>query len=77
MPPIYTKPSTPLLITSMLERGVRYFPKRGIVSRGNHKEWRYTYADMYHRVCRLANVLKGFGIERGDRVATFAWNNRR
>ena len=36
---------------------------------------RYTYADLYQRVKRLANVLEGLGVEPGDRVGTFSWNN--
>ena len=27
-----------------------------------------TYAELYDEVCRFANVLKGLGVERGDRV---------
>jgi len=36
---------------------------------------RYTYKDMYGRVCRLANALEGLGVERGDAVGTLAWNH--
>jgi acetyl-CoA synthetase len=30
-----------------------------------------TYRDLYHRVCRMANVLKGMGVKRGDRVTIY------
>ncbi|HYN35565.1 MAG TPA: acetate--CoA ligase, partial [Actinomycetota bacterium] len=30
-----------------------------------------TYRDLYEEVCRLANVLTDFGIEKGDRVAIY------
>ena len=30
-----------------------------------------TYADLLDEVCRFANVLKGLGVERGDRVAIY------
>ncbi len=30
-----------------------------------------TYADLLAEVCRLANVLKGLGVQRGDRVAVY------
>ncbi|HEY4896369.1 MAG TPA: long-chain fatty acid--CoA ligase [Solirubrobacteraceae bacterium] len=36
-----------------------------------------TYAEVYDRVDRLARVLGHLGIEQGDRVGTFAWNNQR
>ena len=30
-----------------------------------------TYADLLDEVCRFANVLKGLGVEQGDRVAIY------
>lgn len=77
MPPIYTRPVIPLLTKNILERAVRYFPKQEIVSRDHRGEKRYTYAEFSQRIARLANVLKSFGVERGDRVATFGWNTHR
>ncbi|NIP72519.1 MAG: long-chain fatty acid--CoA ligase, partial [Gammaproteobacteria bacterium] len=38
---------------------------------------RYTYHDLYRRSTRLMNVLRGLGVERGDRVGTFMWNDYR
>lgn len=32
---------------------------------------RFTYKDVYDRVCRLANVLKSKGVKKGDRVAIY------
>lgn len=34
-----------------------------------------TYRELGAQAARLANALTGFGIGRGDRVATFMWNN--
>ncbi len=31
----------------------------------------FTYADLYDEVCRFANVLKGLGVARGDRVTIY------
>src|ERR1700753_3210883 len=42
----------------------------GSVARASHLE----VAD---RIDRLARVLQSLGIEQGDRVASFAWNNQR
>jgi len=36
-----------------------------------------TYGEVGERVDRLARVLAGFGLEPGDRVATFGWNSQR
>jgi fatty-acyl-CoA synthase len=36
-----------------------------------------TYAEVGERVDRLARVLDGFGLQPGDRVATFGWNSQR
>ncbi len=30
-----------------------------------------TYRDLYHRVCKLANALKGHGVRKGDRVLIY------
>ncbi len=38
---------------------------------------RISHAAMAERVDRLARVLAELGIEQGDRVASFAWNNQR
>jgi len=70
--------TTPLTIAPMLERAARLFPSKEIVSRtddgGTH---RYTYADFYARVHRLAHVLEKMGVKRGDRVGTLCWNGFR
>src|SRR5262249_61083777 len=42
-----------------------------------HGLQRYTYADYTERVARLASALAGLGLEKGDRVGTFAWNSHR
>lgn len=67
----------PLLLRSMLERSKKIFPKKEVISRDYSGIHRYTYADYYKRVCRLANVLKTLGIKEGERVGTLAWNNHR
>ncbi|HEX3510911.1 MAG TPA: long-chain fatty acid--CoA ligase [Solirubrobacteraceae bacterium] len=38
---------------------------------------RSTFAEAADRVDRLARVLGRLGVEQGDRVGTFAWNNQR
>lgn len=67
----------PLLLRGMLDRANRLFPGKEVVSRDYSGIVRYTYADYYRRVCRLANVLKELGVQKGDRVGTLAWNHHR
>lgn len=31
----------------------------------------FTYEELHHEVCKFANVLKGLGVKRGDRVALY------
>ncbi len=38
---------------------------------------RTTFAEVSGRIDRLARALRELGIEQGDRVGTFAWNNQR
>ncbi len=65
----------PLTLTPLLLRAQRLFPKKEIVTKTAAGFHRYTYSDMAERVGRLANALEKLGVRRGDRVATFAWNN--
>ena len=46
-----------------------------IVFRGEDKvEWKYTFAEVYHQVARLAKSLRELGVVEGDRVAGFMPN---
>jgi fatty-acyl-CoA synthase len=38
---------------------------------------RAAHAELAERIDRLARALRELGVEQGDRVATFAWNNQR
>jgi len=62
----------PLTMRSIVERAYRFFPKKEIVTRTENGLFRYTYRDFYERVVRLGNALARLGIQKGDRVATFA-----
>ena len=67
----------PLGINNILYRVNTVYPKKELVTRDYSGMFRYTYGGMYKRACQLANVLKKFGIEPGERVASYAWNSHR
>ncbi len=66
-----------LTLTPLLDRARRLFPKKEIVTKAGPGLERFTYAQMVERVNRLAGALEKLGVKRGDRVATFSWNNTR
>ena len=72
-----TMQRTPLLIWRLLDRGAWIAPETEIVTLTASGKHRQTYADTAERAAALANGLKDLGIELGDRVATFMWNNWR
>jgi fatty-acyl-CoA synthase len=43
---------------------------------GEETVQRATHAELAERIDRLARVLRELGVEQGDRVGTFAWNNQ-
>jgi len=66
-----------LTLTPMLERAQRLFHTKEIVTKAGPGLERSTYGEMAERVGRLAHALEKMGTGRGDRVATFAFNNTR
>src|SRR5579862_1989769 len=66
----------PLTIPALLERAGTIFGNVEIVARRPDRTVaRSTWGDLYRRSRRLANVLTGLGLRRGDRVATLMWNH--
>jgi fatty-acyl-CoA synthase len=66
-----------LTLTHLLERAEKLFPNKEIVSRTSTGIFRYTYAEYGRRTRALASALQALGVQRGDRVGTFAWNQHR
>jgi fatty-acyl-CoA synthase len=68
----------PLLISSLIEHAATFHPETEIVSKlaegGTHRtRWR----EVRNRAKQVANALGALGVEKGDRVATLAWNSFR
>ena len=53
----------PLSLTHALERARKLFPGKEIITKTDSGTHRYTYAEFYERVCRLANALKDMGVK--------------
>ncbi|WP_404328311.1 long-chain fatty acid--CoA ligase [Mesobacillus maritimus] len=68
---------TQLTIDTLLVRAENYFAKKQVISKTSTGVTRYTYADFAKRTRALASVLEHLGVERGDKVGTFAWNDHR
>jgi len=68
----------PLLISSIAEHAEKFHGGREIVSvTMDNPRHRYTIGEAVGRSKQLANALEKLGLERGDRVATIAWNDYR
>ena len=68
----------PLLMSTLYNHATWQYPEQEIVSVEHDLSiHRTTYAATDRRIRGLATALAGLGIEVGDAVATFAWNNRR
>ena len=67
-----------LTITSIMEHADKNHPDVEIVSvTCDEPRHRYTYGDAFRRTRQLAHALIGYGVQPGDRIATFAWNDYR
>ncbi len=68
----------PLTITSIMQHAERAHGDQEIVSvtRDNPRH-RYSYRDAFKRTRQLANGMASWGLDRGARVATIAWNDYR
>jgi fatty-acyl-CoA synthase len=68
----------PINLAYILEHAARFHQHQQVVSRMQDGSLhRYTYAESLKRAKQLANALRAAGIEKGDRVATLAWNDYR
>src|SRR2546421_278565 len=65
----------PLTITSIMRYGTSVFGDAEVVTWTGDGTRRRTYAEAGRRAARLANALRGLGVDSDQRVGTFMWNN--
>ena len=67
----------PLTLEHVRRRLARSHPQAEVVTLTADGPLRAPFATVAERIDRLARALGKLGVEPGDRVATFAWNNQR
>lgn len=68
---------TPLLLSSFMERAEKYFPNKYVISRTHTGIKRIPYSEIGKRTRRLASALEKIGMNKGDKIGSFAWNHHR
>lgn len=72
-----TMQQTPLLMSRILGRGATLDPNEEVVTMQENGTHRQTLRTTWNRANQVAAALKQHGIQVGDRVASFMWNNYR
>ncbi|MBV7708164.1 long-chain fatty acid--CoA ligase [Nocardia nova] len=70
-----TMGNSPLSQAELLRQAVVLAPTASIATWTGAGLRYNTFSDLGRDTARLANLLTAFGVERGDRVGTFMWNN--
>src|ERR1700731_1857609 len=65
----------PLTVTALMRYGTSVYGDKEVVTAAEDGTRRQTYAATGERAARLANALRGLGIDGDQRVATLLWNN--
>lgn len=72
-----TMQNTPLLMSRILGRGAELDPEVEVVTAQATDTHRQTLKQTWDRAQQVANALKSHGIETGNRIGSFMWNNYR
>jgi len=68
----------PLTVDRILDHAKNWHPDREVVTRSVEGPIvRTTYAEIHARAKRVSDVLKGWDVRVGDRIATLGWNTGR
>ncbi|WP_407657329.1 long-chain fatty acid--CoA ligase [Jatrophihabitans endophyticus] len=66
----------PLTVSAILQHGAQVYPDSECVTWTGGGARRATFTQISDNAERLAAALTTLGVERGDRVGTFCWNNQ-
>ena len=72
-----TMQNTPLLMSRILGRGATLDPEVEVVTMVKDGTHRQTLKQTWDRANQLAHALNEMGVEVGDRIGSFMWNNYR
>lgn len=72
-----TMQQTPLLMSRLLGRGAKLDPSVEVVTLQSDGKHRTTLGQTWNRANQLAHALHAHGIQVGDRIGSFMWNNYR
>jgi acyl-CoA synthetase (AMP-forming)/AMP-acid ligase II len=70
-----TMMDVPLTVQAIMRYGTSVYADREVVTCTPSGTRRQTYGETGERVARLANALRGLGVDGDQRVATLMWNN--
>ena len=71
-----TMQDAPLLLRDIMRHGVAVYAEKKVFTVTPTGVEEATFAQITHRAEQLAAALERLGVQRGDRVATFMWNNQ-
>jgi len=71
-----TMQEAPLLVSTVLRHGAQVHGASKVISAQAEGYQTASYREVTERAERLAAALRALGIRRGDRVATFGWNDQ-
>ncbi|MUL78706.1 long-chain fatty acid--CoA ligase [Mycolicibacterium sp. CBMA 226] len=70
-----TMQDEPLSLATLLRYGTTVHAEATVSTWTGDRTRPMSYGDLGVEAARLANALRGLGVEEGDRVGTFMWNN--
>src|ERR1700691_5460135 len=70
-----TMQDAPLLLRDIMRHGVAVYAEKKVFTVTPTGVEEATFAQIAHRAEQLAAALETLGVQRGERVATFMWNN--